>query len=154
MPLFKAWIFLMNRPCRSTLHKCNTKQNQTRAKLHYTRDSAYMSISAFISASRLTSLVGCHKPMSKCLFGKGHTASVTALPRSRNRKNLLIYFQIALHKGQCLHVNLSIYKCIQTDCVGGMPQTHVKMPLRERTHSICHSFAQIEGQEKSVNIFQ
>ncbi len=34
---FKTWTFLMKRPCISTLQKCNTKQNQTRAELHYTK---------------------------------------------------------------------------------------------------------------------
>ncbi len=74
----------MDRLCISTLHKCNTKQNQTRVESHYT-------------------------------------------------------------KGQCLHVNFSIHKCIQTDFVGGMPQTHVKMPLLERTHS----FIQNEDSSRS-----
>ena len=63
-----------------------TKQNQTSAELHYTK-GAYMSISAFISASRLTSSVGCHRPISICFLRKGHTA----LSRTRKRKNLLIY---------------------------------------------------------------
>ena len=58
--------------------------------------------------------------------------------------------QIALHKGQCLHVNLSIHKCIQTDFVGGMPQTHFKMLREERTHC----FVQNEEEEKSVDICQ
>eukprot|EP00291_Cryptomonas_curvata_P025467 CAMPEP_0172172440 /NCGR_PEP_ID=MMETSP1050-20130122/12447_1 /TAXON_ID=233186 /ORGANISM="Cryptomonas curvata, Strain CCAP979/52" /LENGTH=92 /DNA_ID=CAMNT_0012843979 /DNA_START=371 /DNA_END=645 /DNA_ORIENTATION=- len=40
-----------------------------------------------------------------------------------------------LHE-QAMHihdVNLSIHKCIQTDFVGGMPQTHFKMLREERT---------------------
>ena len=50
-------------------------------------------------------------------------------------------------KGQCLQVNLSSQKCIQTGLVGGMPQPHVKMFLQERTHSLI----QHEEQEKYVN---
>ena len=56
---------------------------------------------------------------------------------------------IALHKVS-LHVNLSIHKCIQTDFVGGMPQTHFKMLREERTHC----FVQNEEEEKSVDICQ
>ena len=65
------------------------KQSRIKRALNCTtqRDSAYMSISAFISASRLTSSVGCHRPISKCFLRKGHTA----LSRTRKRKNLLIY---------------------------------------------------------------
>ncbi len=89
MPWFKTWAFFMNRPCISTLQKC--KQFDIRCKRALNRttqsDSAYMSISAFISASRLTSSVGCHKPISKCFARKGHTA----LSRTWKRKNLLIY---------------------------------------------------------------
>ena len=50
-------------------------------------------------------------------------------------------------KGQCLQVDLSIHKCIQTGLVCGMPQPHVKMFLQERTHSLI----QHEEQEKSVD---
>jgi len=53
-------------------------------------------------------------------------------------------------KWQRLHVNLSIHKCIQTDFVGGMPQTHFKMLREERTHC----FVQNEEEEKSVDICQ
>ena len=55
---------------------------ESSARQYAIKGSAYRSISAVRSASQLASSVGCHNPMSKCFFRKGHTA----LSSTRNKK--------------------------------------------------------------------
>ena len=63
---------------------------ESNARQYAQKGNSYRSISAFISASRLASSVGCHNPMSKCFFRKGHTA----LSSTRNKKNLWIIIKV------------------------------------------------------------
>jgi hypothetical protein len=79
------------------------------------------------------SAIMCTIPLFKtCIFLTNRPFADNLNPCNTKRNSICV--KIQYKKRNCLHVDFSIHKCIQSDFVGWMPQGHVKILDQERSY--------------------